>query len=75
MWDEYLGNVRVIFVASAEEEIHVRALIDQALVSGECAGPDGKLSRWSVTSQGVGVLSSHEETLGVKIAGFRPAES
>src|SRR5260221_57133 len=67
-WEEQRGRVRVVFVADAEDENHVRALIDRALASGECVGPDGRRSRWEVTERGAGVLSESEEALGARIA-------
>lgn len=73
-WDERPGKVRVVFVADAEEENQVRALIERALASGECVGPDGKLSRWAALEHGAGILSESEEVLGARIAGLRGAE-
>lgn len=58
----------MVFVANAEDENHVRALIDQALASGRCVGPDSKLSQWEAADQGAGVLSESDEALGVSIA-------
>lgn len=59
-WDERRGSVRVVLVADAEEENHVRALIDGALTNGKCVGPDGKLSRWEAMKSGAGILSENE---------------
>ena len=73
-WDEQRGSVRVVFVADEEDENHVRALIDRALASGECVGPDGKLNRWEATEHSAGVLSESEEALGARIGGSRGAE-
>jgi len=74
-WDERRGCVRVVFVADAEDEMHVRALIDRALTGGECVGPDGTLNRWAATEHSAGVLSESEEALGTRIAGAPGAES
>jgi hypothetical protein len=73
-WDERRGRVRVIFVADAEDENHVRALIERALASGECAGPDATLSRWEATDHAVGVLTESEEALAVELAESRGGE-
>ena len=73
-WDKGRGRVRVVFVAAAEDENHVRALIDRALASGQCVGPDGKLSRWEATECGVGMLSESEEVLGARIGGLPRGE-
>lgn len=69
-WDERQGRVRVVFVADEEDEKHVRALIDRALASGECVGPDGKASRWETTGHSAGILSKSEEALGRSWGGF-----
>ena len=62
-WNGLHGKVRVVFTASAEEEAEVRLLITRALAGGECAGPDGRSSRWTATVQGHGTLSEEEEAL------------
>jgi hypothetical protein len=67
-WDERHGRVRVVFAADEKDEDPVRALIDQALASGKCVGPDGKLSRWQATEQCAGVLSEGERAWGAKIS-------
>ena len=69
-WDERRGQVRVVFVADAEDERHVRALIDRALAGGECVGPDGKLSRWVTAEHSAGLLSESEEAFGPSFAGI-----
>jgi len=68
-WDGRRGKVRTVFMADAEDEGHVRALIEQALAGGECAGPDGKLSRWQATGHGAGVLSESEGAWGAWFVG------
>jgi hypothetical protein len=73
-WDERRRKVRVVFTAEAEDEMHLLALIEQALACGECTGPDGKLSRWEATGHGAGVLGESEEVLGAGFCGSR-AES
>jgi len=47
--DHYV--VRTTFTATPEEEPAVRTKIVHALESGEQAGPDGRLSRWSVREE------------------------
>ena len=42
--------VRTMFTAAPEEEPTVRQRIVQALGSGEQAGPDGTVSRWTVST-------------------------
>jgi len=70
-WDGRRGKVRVVFIAEAEDEMNLRALIEQALTGGECTGPDGKLSRWEATGHGAGILSASEEGWGSAIGESR----
>ena len=65
-WDDGRGMVRVVFVAEADEEGQVRALIERALTGGECVGPDRKVSRWKAMGHGAGALSESEEDWGKK---------
>jgi hypothetical protein len=68
-WDQRRGKVRVVFLANAEDENHVRALIDRALASGRCVGPDGKVSLWKATEHRAAVPNESEEEL---VAGMAP---
>jgi hypothetical protein len=70
-WNGRRGKVRVVFMADAEDERHVRALIEQALAGGKCTGPDGKLSRWEATGHGAALLSASEEDWGLRIGESR----
>src|SRR5438445_389957 len=65
-WDGRHGKIRVVFTAPAEEAAEVRSLIDRALAGGECAGPDGRPSRWTATAHGAGTLNDEEETLSAQ---------
>ena len=65
--DERRIALRVVFVADEEEEKRVRTLIGEAVAGGECAGPDGVISKWSVTGSSAGVLSASEESLGAEL--------
>ena len=62
-WFDRTGHVQVVFVAEESDEERVRGLIDRALAGGECAGPDGKLSRWEVSECRAGILNRDEEAL------------
>lgn len=73
-WDKQRGRVRVVFVADAEEENQVRALIDLALAKGECVGPDGKLNRWEAMEQGTGVPSVGDKDFGARMTGASSVE-
>lgn len=70
VWDGCQGRVRVVFVAGEEDEKHVRVLINQALVGGECVGPDGMLNRWVASSLGTGELGESDAALGARTAGL-----
>src|SRR4051812_42287627 len=60
-WDGRRGQIRVVFTTPTEEEAEVRRLIDRALASGECVGPDGKRSRWAATTHNPGTLDEKEK--------------
>jgi hypothetical protein len=66
-WDELRGHVRVVFAADEDEEMKVRALIDAALLGGECVGPDAKVSHWETTECRAGTLRESEETLAGRL--------
>ena len=40
--------VEVAFETAPEQEAEVRAMVDAALASGRCVGPDGDTSTWEV---------------------------
>ncbi|RYD81164.1 MAG: hypothetical protein EOP84_11455 [Verrucomicrobiaceae bacterium] len=63
-WNEREGRVRVVFVAEEADRDHVRALISQALASGMCVGPDGRVSRWETTEHHAGTMTDDEVALG-----------
>ncbi len=62
-WDGRRGKIRVVFTAPPDEAAEVRALIDHALAEGACVGPDGKQSRWQVTTHGAGTLNAEETAI------------
>jgi hypothetical protein len=49
--DGHRHVVRTVFTAPPEEEEAVRQRIVEALQSGEQAGPDGHVSRWTVPAE------------------------
>lgn len=67
-WEQRRGALRVVFVADANDEQQVRALIEQALAGGECVGPEGKLSRWAATKHVAGVPSETDAAFGARLA-------
>ena len=67
-WHEGRGEVRVVFVADADEEAAVRKLIDKALADGCCTAPDGTTSRWTLVARGASDLTSDEREHAAQIA-------
>lgn len=43
-------RLRVLFAAEPEQEVAVRALIEEALTSGRMTGPDGRVTSWRLLS-------------------------
>jgi hypothetical protein len=41
-------RVRVLFEVEPDREAEVRSLIDRALAAGRQAGPDGRITTWTV---------------------------
>lgn len=70
-WVDDRGELRVIFVAEPAEEAAIRKLIDEALEGGRCLGPDGKLSRWTLSDSSPGVLAPSERTLADRMTSSR----
>jgi hypothetical protein len=62
-WEGARGKIRVVFTAREEEELEVRRLIHSALTHGQCVGPDGRRSRWTVTAHSGGTLNDEEATV------------
>jgi hypothetical protein len=53
-------RVRILFVVEAERQPEVRQSIDQALASGELAGPDEVVTTWRLRASGPSVVLPHE---------------
>jgi hypothetical protein len=58
--DDGTVHVRVLFAADPADEDRVRELIGHALSSGRLTGPDGRVTRWMVTSSGAGSVRPDE---------------
>jgi hypothetical protein len=54
-------RLHVLFAVEPEREGDVRTLIDQALASGQQAGPDGRVTTWTVRSSTAGTIRPSEE--------------
>jgi hypothetical protein len=53
-------RVRVLFAAEPADEARVRALIEEALVRGECVGPDGVRTAWRLAGASASELRPEE---------------
>ena len=60
-------RLRVLFAAEPGDEPEVRRRIADALATGQVATPDGDLARWSVTSEGPGVVRPEERDHGHRL--------
>ena len=58
--DDGTLRIRVLFAADPADEDRVRELIGQALSSGRLTGPDGRVTRWMVKSNGAGSVRPDE---------------
>ena len=63
-WDGNRGQVRVVFIATPEDEKQVRSLIERGLAAGRCVGPDGRESRWQASPSHPGVARDEEVRWG-----------
>ena len=52
--------VRVLFAVEAPREAEVRALIDEALATGSCTGPDGTRTRWTFRGSAPSAVTESE---------------
>ncbi len=56
-------TLRVVFATEPSNERRVRALIGEALASGQLTVPDGGVARWELRSASPGSLRADEEDL------------
>jgi hypothetical protein len=71
----YVGNiadgetvaVRVVFATEPADEQRVRALIAEALASGQLTVPDGGVAQWELRSASPGSLRADEEALAADL--------
>jgi hypothetical protein len=62
-------TLRTIFAADPLQEGEVRRRIDDALVTGSQAGPDGTVSQWTLVESRAGELTTAEREHALRIAG------
>ena len=60
-------RLRVLFAVEAEREGEVRSLIGQALASGRQAGPDGRVTTWTLSSSSAGGVRPDEEAHAARL--------
>ncbi len=60
-------RLRVLFAVEPEREGEIRALIDRALASGQQAGPDGRVTRWTLRSSTAGGVRPEEEAHAARL--------
>jgi hypothetical protein len=59
--------VRVVFATEPVDEQRVRALIGDALATGQLTVPDGGVAQWELHSASAGVLRADEEDLAADL--------
>jgi hypothetical protein len=60
-------SLRVVFATEPANEQRVRALIGDALASGQLTVPDGGIATWKMHSASAGVLRADEEDLAADL--------
>ncbi|MFZ1161818.1 hypothetical protein [Mycobacterium sp.] len=60
-------TLRVVFATEPANEQRVRALIDEALATGELTVPDGGVAHWELRSASPGTIRSDEEDLAADL--------
>jgi hypothetical protein len=63
-------RLRVLFAVEPEREDEVRSLIGQALASGQQAGPDGRVTTWTLRSSSAGSIRPDEEAHAVRLVAY-----
>lgn len=63
-------RLRVLFAVEPEREDEVRSLIGQALASGQQAGPDGRVTTWTLRSSSAGSIRPDEEAHADRLVAY-----
>jgi hypothetical protein len=63
-------RLRVLFAAEPDDEGRVRELIRLALLSGEVTGPDGRVTHWSLESEGASDIRADEADHAISLVGL-----
>ena len=66
--DDGVLRLRVLFATDPDDESRVRSLIEQALSAGRLAGPDGRVSTWTLRSSAAGRVRPDEADHAVRLA-------
>jgi hypothetical protein len=62
------GTVRLRVLFATDDEARVRSLIGRALSSGRLAGPDGRVTTWTVQSSAAGSIRPEEADHAARLA-------
>jgi hypothetical protein len=60
-------SIRVVFATEPANEQRVRALIGEALATGQLTVPDGGVAQWQLRSESAGVLRADEQGLAADL--------
>jgi hypothetical protein len=60
-------RLRVLFAVEPDRESEVRSLIVRALSSGKQAGPDGRVTMWTLQSSAAGNVLPDEEAHAARL--------
>jgi hypothetical protein len=60
-------SIRVVFATEPANEQRVRALIGEALATGQLTVPDGSVAQWQLRSESAGVLRADEQDLAADL--------
>jgi hypothetical protein len=60
--------LRILFAVEPAREDEVRSLIGKALASGQQAGPDGRVTRWTLRSSTPGNVRPEEQAHAARLA-------
>ena len=65
--DRETVSLRVVFATEPANEQRVRALIAQALATGQLTVPEGGVAQWNLRSSSAGILRAEEEGLAADL--------
>jgi hypothetical protein len=63
-------TVRILFATEPANERRVRALIGEALATGQLAGPDGAITTWQLNSTAPGAVRPDEKDHAARLIAY-----